>query len=252
MQTNLTLQPTSERGWRKGLANLWHKESHLWWGTWQWLIHVGIWAFLLNGLYGIVLLALIHTPAEARTPEPGLTFFGFGLFLFTILTLIFVANPAGQPVTPQTPFILGSSSKSFTALAIMQLVEAGRVRLDAPVQRYIPWFSVATSGASAAITVRHLLNQVSGIPTRAVAASSLAGTGDETLEQEVRALSSVALTAPVGTTFQYSNLNFATLGLIVQRVAGQAYGTYIQQHIFAPLEMQHSFVSQAEAMRWRL
>jgi len=160
-----------------------------------------------------------------------------------------VANPAGQSVTPQTPFILGSSSKSFTALAIMQLVEAGKVRLDAPVQRYIPWFSVATPGASAVITVRHLLNQVSGIPTRAVAAASLAGTGNETLEQVVHALSSVALTAPVGTTFQYSNLNYATLGLIVQLVAGQAYGTYIQQHIFAPLKMQHSFVSQTEAMR---
>lgn len=160
-----------------------------------------------------------------------------------------VANPAGQDVTPQTPFILGSSSKSFTALAIMQLVEAGKVRLDAPVQRYIPWFSVATPGASAAITVRHLLNQVSGIPTRAVAAESLAGSGNETLEQEVRALSRVALTAPVGTTFQYSNLNYATLGLIVQLVTGQAYGTYIQQHIFAPLAMQHSFVSQTEAMR---
>ncbi len=94
MQANGTLRPTNERGWRRGLANLWYKESHLWWGTWQWLIHVGLWAFLLNGLYGIVLFAVIHAPAEARTPEPGLTFFGFGLFLFTILTLIFTGAGA--------------------------------------------------------------------------------------------------------------------------------------------------------------
>src|SRR5437763_10799686 len=74
-----------------------------------------------------------------------------------------VANPAGQPVTPQTPFILGSLSKSFTAVAIMQLIEAGKMELDAPVQRYLPWFRVANRNASAQIRVYHLLHQTSGL-----------------------------------------------------------------------------------------
>lgn len=162
-----------------------------------------------------------------------------------------VANPAGQLMTPQTPLVLGSTSKSITALAIMQLVEADRVSLDAPVQRYLPWFQVGRpqpSAASSTITVRHLLNHVSGIPTRAVG-ESLTGNGDETLEQEVRALKGVAITAPVGTTYQYSNLNYVTLGLIVQAVSGQSYEAYVQQHIFAPLHMQQSFVSEREAMQ---
>ena len=64
------------------------------------------------------------------------------------------ADPSGRPVTPQTPFIIGSITKPFTALAVMQLVEAGKVELDAPVQRYIPWFRVADPKASAQITVR--------------------------------------------------------------------------------------------------
>ena len=59
------------------------------------------------------------------------------------------ADDSGRPVTPRTPFIIGSLSKSFTALAIMQLVEAGKVDLDAPVQRYLPWFRVADEDASA-------------------------------------------------------------------------------------------------------
>ena len=59
----------------------------------------------------------------------------------------------------------------------------------------------------------------------------------------------VALTAPVGTTYQYSNNNYATLGLIVQAVSGQSYEVYVQQHIFEPLHMQQSFVSEREAMR---
>ena len=76
-----------------------------------------------------------------------------------------VADPSGRAVTPQTPFIIGSLSKSFTALAIMQLVEQGKVDLNAPVQRYLPWFHLADEEASAQITVRHLLNQTSGLCT---------------------------------------------------------------------------------------
>ena len=67
------------------------------------------------------------------------------------------ADPSGRPVTPQTPFVIGSITKPFTALGIMQLVEAGKVDLDAPVQRYLPWFRVADPSASQLITVRQLL-----------------------------------------------------------------------------------------------
>jgi CubicO group peptidase (beta-lactamase class C family) len=74
------------------------------------------------------------------------------------------ADSSGRPVTPQTSFILGSITKSFTALAVMQLVEAGKVELDAPVQKYIPWFRVADPNASAQITIRQLLYQTSGLP----------------------------------------------------------------------------------------
>src|SRR5918912_1372739 len=82
------------------------------------------------------------------------------------------ADQSGRAVTPQTPFILASVSKSFTALAIMQLVEAGKVELDAPVQRYLPWFRVADPVASARITVRHLLYHTSGIPSSGYACTT--------------------------------------------------------------------------------
>ncbi|MGW8226820.1 MAG: serine hydrolase domain-containing protein, partial [Anaerolineales bacterium] len=74
------------------------------------------------------------------------------------------ARPSGEMPTAQTPFFIGSLTKSITALAVMQLVEAGKVDLDAPVQRYLPWFRVADPQASTQITVRHLLNQTSGLP----------------------------------------------------------------------------------------
>ena len=59
------------------------------------------------------------------------------------------ARPGGEAPTPQTPFFIGSLTKSFTALAVMQLVEAGKIELDAPVQRYLPWFRVADPAGSA-------------------------------------------------------------------------------------------------------
>ncbi len=156
------------------------------------------------------------------------------------------AGPGGRDVTAETPFLIGSLSKSFTALAIMQLVEAGKIELDAFVQRYIPWFRLADAQASARITVRELLNQTSGIPTSA-GIKPVAEGGNKTLEQRVREMRAVKLSKPVGSTFQYSNANYVILGLIVQVVSGISYGKYIEQHIFAPLEMRHSYVSETEA-----
>jgi CubicO group peptidase (beta-lactamase class C family) len=77
------------------------------------------------------------------------------------------ADPTGRLMTPQTPVMLASLAKPMTGLAIMQLAEAGKIDLDAPVQRYIPWFRVADEVASAQITVRHLLYHTSGLPEKA-------------------------------------------------------------------------------------
>jgi CubicO group peptidase (beta-lactamase class C family) len=153
------------------------------------------------------------------------------------------ADPAGSPVTPQTTFAISSMTKSFTAVAIMQLVEQGKVALDAPVQRYLPWFRVATAGASSEITVRELLNQTSGISHAAGDAllDEANDVNDVTMQQAVQALATSDLIAPPGTVFQYSNINYVIAGLIVQVASGQSYQTYVQQHIFAPLQMENSF-----------
>jgi len=160
-----------------------------------------------------------------------------------------VADPSGRAVTAQTPFWLASLAKPVTALAVMQLVEAGKVELDAPVQRYIPYFRLADEQASAAITVRHLLNQTSGLsgatgnemfPSQAML--------DWTPEQRVRELSDNVLTYPVGTTYKYSNVNYAILALLVETVSGQPFESYVQEQIFNPLEMSQSSYYQPEAI----
>jgi CubicO group peptidase (beta-lactamase class C family) len=160
------------------------------------------------------------------------------------------ADRSGRQVTPETPFLIGSVTKSFTALAIMQLSKAGQLQLDAPVQRYLPWWRVADPDASTQVTVRHLLYQVSGLSKATGNAYATSGdTHDSALEDRVRALRDAELTHPVGTTWQYSNANYWTLGMIVQAVSGQSYETYIQQHIFDSLQMRNSYTSGAEAVQ---
>lgn len=142
----------------------------------------------------------------------------------------------GNDVTLETPFPIGSLTKSMTALSIMQLVEAGSIDLDAPVQTYLPWFTVADADASATITIRHLLNQTSGF-SRATGIDLLVNLPDASLVETVQSLSSVELNRPVGETYEYSNANYAILSLLVQEVSGVPFGDYLQANIFDPLGM---------------
>ena len=157
------------------------------------------------------------------------------------------ADSSGRRMTVDTPMVIGSVGKSLTALAIRQLVEAGQIDDAAPVQRYLPWFSLATPDAAAAITIRNLLDHTSGL-------SKADGQRPETYrpgltpEEVVRGLASASINRPVG-TFEYSNLNYIALGVVVEAVSGQSYREYLQQHVFAPLGMSHSYAAQEPARR---
>lgn len=158
-----------------------------------------------------------------------------------------IANPNSAPVTAQTPFSIGSLTKSFTALAITQLVEADKLDLDMPVQRYLPWFRVADPAASAQITLRHLLNHASGLPrTLETQYENRADEGAATLEARLRSLSTTPLERPLG-SYGYSNAGYQVLAMVIQQVTGQSYEAYVRQHIFEPLAMQQSFTSLAAA-----
>jgi len=156
------------------------------------------------------------------------------------------ADDAGRAVTPDTPFYLGSTTKSITALAVLQLVEAGKVDLDAPVQRYLPWFTLADSAASRAITVRQLLLHRGGVPGRA--GEYFLGDEDTSAAAAERHVRWLAGAKPVS-GFSYSNLNYTTLGLIVDAASGMPYATYLRTHVFEPLGMQHTHTERADAER---
>ena len=153
-----------------------------------------------------------------------------------------VAGPDGRPMTTRTPVVIGSVGKSITALAIRQLAAAGRVDLAAPLRRYVPWFSLAASTDEVnAVTIRSLLSHTSGLST-ADGQDPRWYTPSMTGEAIARGLATVRPDRPAG-TYEYSNLNYVLLGVVVEAVSGQPYGAYVAEHVFGPLAMRDSATS---------
>ncbi|HYF90854.1 MAG TPA: serine hydrolase domain-containing protein [Symbiobacteriaceae bacterium] len=157
------------------------------------------------------------------------------------------ASP-GRPMLARTPMLLGSVSRWLTATAVMQLVQAGKIDLDEKVTRYLPWFRLADENAAGLITIRHLLNQTSGLTTEA-GMTPLLDDGLQTLEGTIYDLRQVLPAGPPGEQVRDSHLNYMILGLVVQAVSGQPFGTYLRSNIFAPLQMNRSFTTEAAAVK---
>ena len=157
-----------------------------------------------------------------------------------------VADGTGRKVTAATPFYLGSTTKSFTALAVLQLAEEGRIDLDAPVQRYLPWFTLADTAFSRDITVRQLMMHSGGIPGRA--GEYWLDDPDTSAAAATRHVRRLAGVKPVR-GFQYSNANYTTLGLVVEAASGMPYAAYMRTRVFDPLEMHHTHTERADAQR---
>ena len=145
------------------------------------------------------------------------------------------ADDAGRVVTPSTPFMLGSVSKSLTALEVVHLAEQGRLDLDAPVRSVLPGFALADPSASATITIRELLDQTSGIPTRAGVAPLSAP--ETSLEAQVATLATVMPEGLPGATYRYSNANYVVLGRVIEAVTGLPYAAALRRDVLVPLGM---------------
>ncbi|BCS34811.1 serine hydrolase [Luteitalea sp. TBR-22] len=145
------------------------------------------------------------------------------------------------PMTIDTRFRIASNSKLFAAIAILQLREAGKLRLDDPVVKHLPWFAVAPAGPDdGPITIEQLLSHSSGLQREARDHwSSLSFP----TESELRALmSGRKATFPPQTRWKYSNLAFAIAGMVVEQITGQRWADYVQARILAPLGMTSSSI----------
>ncbi|HEX2143303.1 MAG TPA: serine hydrolase domain-containing protein [Glycomyces sp.] len=150
-----------------------------------------------------------------------------------------------DPVDEDTPFLWGSVAKPVTATAAMVLVEEGRLDLDEPIVAYLPDFTLADASHSDRITMRHLLQQTSGIPE---------GTGitdrfehrEDPYGEAVSDLADVEPFAEPGATFEYASANYLVVGAVIEAVAGVPYDQFLRESVLDPIGMD-SAVTTADA-----
>ena len=170
----------------------------------------------------------------------------------------------GVEATTDSLFQIGSITKVWTATVIMQLVEGGRVELDAPVRRYLPDFRVADEDVSASVTVQHLLTHTSGIDGDHFADT---GRGDDALAAYVESCAEVTQVHPLGATMSYcntgysilgrieypvlQNTGYSILGRIVEVVTDAVWDEAIRTRLAEPLDLTHTATLAEDVLRFR-
>jgi len=159
----------------------------------------------------------------------------------------------GEPMTADTPVELASVSKSFTALAAARLAEQGRLNFSLPVKRYLPRFTLRGPEPADRITVRHLLQQTSGLTRYADRRLPCCGhpAGND-LSSAVERLREVRLRHAPGEKFRYANSNYVLLAAVIERISGAPFPEWMRKRIFEPLDMPRTTLLRREAEAWGL
>ncbi|MDP6454905.1 MAG: serine hydrolase domain-containing protein [SAR202 cluster bacterium] len=153
---------------------------------------------------------------------------------------------SGAPAKPDTIYRIASITKLFTATSIMQLRDGGKLQLDDPITKHLPWFDIQNKHLDApAITIRHLITHTSGLP-REAAFPYWTDSEFPTRDQMVDALSKQETVLPTETRWKYSNLALSLAGEIVATVSGIGYAEYVQRNILDPLDMASTFVNSPD------
>jgi CubicO group peptidase (beta-lactamase class C family) len=150
-----------------------------------------------------------------------------------------------RPVDADTLFQIGSITKTYTATALMRLVDQGQLELDAPVRHYVPELQLADPDVADRLTLHHLLTHTSGLPADDFRAM---GGGDDALARYAASLAEHPLLLPLGFAPSYSNIGFSLAGRVLEVVADRPYETAIKELVFDPLGMERAFFFAEDAI----
>jgi CubicO group peptidase (beta-lactamase class C family) len=157
---------------------------------------------------------------------------------------------ARTPATPNTVYLIGSTFKAMSTIALLQQLEQGKFKLDDPVNKYLTDFKIEGEDPQHPITFRHLLTHTSGLPGDFGAFPVWGDTVPPSLEDYLRKSLKVSR-APL-VRVEYSNMAYTLVGYLVQKFSGVPYKQYIQEHIFTPLEMNSTAFEPRPDMEERL
>jgi CubicO group peptidase (beta-lactamase class C family) len=149
------------------------------------------------------------------------------------------------PVDEDTLFQIGSTTKTFTATAVMRLVEAGKLALDAPIRTYLPDFSMRDPAVTEGATMRHLMTHTGGwvgdfFPDT--------GNGDDALAKYVHLMAQLPQLTPAGMVWSYNNAGFSLAGRVIEAVTGETYEAALSELILKPLGLKRSFLFPTQVM----
>lgn len=157
-----------------------------------------------------------------------------------------VENPL--PIDATTLFQIGSITKTFTATAVMRLVEQGKLDLDVPIRTYLPNLRLADDAVAQRVTLRHALNHTSGWPGDVFEDY---GAGDEALVKMVERIASLPQLTPLGAVWSYNNIAYCLAGRAIEIVTGLPFERAIRELLLDPLGMDRTFYNAADAITHR-
>jgi CubicO group peptidase (beta-lactamase class C family) len=153
-----------------------------------------------------------------------------------------IENPL--PVDDGTMFQLGSIGKTYTATALLRLVERGELELDAPVRRYVPELRLKDEAVASSVTLLQLLNHTAGWQGDLMDDT---GDGDDALARYVERMAGIEQEFPLGTAVAYNNASLSLAGRVIEKVTGRTYEQAVKELLFEPLGLEHSFSSSTRS-----
>jgi CubicO group peptidase (beta-lactamase class C family) len=143
-----------------------------------------------------------------------------------------------SPMTERTGVVVGSTTKALTCVAILQLAQRGRLRLDDPIARYIPTFRLADQAHAEAITIRQAITHTAGLPPTLSTQTDFLFSDDDADDALARYVDSLHDRVPIGPPggqWAYANDGFALAGRVIEVVSGRTYERYMEDELFGPL-----------------
>ncbi|MEV4620782.1 serine hydrolase [Asanoa sp. NPDC049573] len=159
-----------------------------------------------------------------------------------------VNKDTGVTTTTDSVFQIGSISKVWTATVVMQLVDEGRLDLDAPIVDVLPEFRLADPDVTKQVTMRHLLTHTSGIDGDVFTDT---GRGDDCLEKYVAVLAGQTQNHPLGATWSYCNAGLSVAGRVIEKLTGGTWDAAVRERLFGPLGLRHTGTLPEEALAHR-
>ncbi|MBW2416328.1 MAG: serine hydrolase [Deltaproteobacteria bacterium] len=189
---------------------------------------------------------LAERAAERGVPGASLAVMAGGEFFETATGVVNAST--GVEATIDSVFQIGSITKTFTATQVMQLVDEGRVELDAPIWNYMPEFHVGDADATTSVTVRQLLTHTSGIDGDFFEDT---GRGEDCVERYLVAMRAVPQLYPPGAMFSYCNAGFVVLGRLIEKMTAKTWDKALRDSVLAPIGTDKMGTQPEEAILHR-